>query len=285
MPIYALVFQAPGRSVAPAISWTPEPSVIAGALVLSALYGTAWRRARRTGSRHVPGRGRLTLFALGMLAVLTALVSPVDALGDQLLTMHMVQHVLLLDLAPILIILSLNKVLLRPVTRRVRALERRAGVLAHPAFAVLAYVGAAWAWHIPAAYDAALRSTTVHALEHLSFSVVGFLYWWHVLSPIRARRRLRGLGPIAYMTSTKLLIGALGIALAFITRPIYPFYAHHPHYWGLSPGTDQNMAGLVMALEQSIVMGVALVWLFYRMLSEAESDQQRAERLEVASAE
>ena len=72
----------------------------------------------------------------------------------------MVQHMLLLDLAPILGILALTKVLLRPVTRSVHDLERRAGPLAHPAFAVALYVGVIWAWHVPAAYDFAVRHTT-----------------------------------------------------------------------------------------------------------------------------
>ena len=279
----ALVFQSSGPSVSPTIAWSPEPSVIIGVLALTALYLTAWRRARATGSPHAPGYGRLTLFALGMGSVVAALISPIDALGDQLLVMHMAQHMLLIDFAPILIILSFNKVLLRPVTRYVHRIERRAGPFSHPAFAVLCYAGFMWGWHIPAAYDAALHNTTVHALEHLCFSFAGTLYWWHVLSPIRSRKRLTGLGPIAYMTSTKLLVGALGIVLAFSTTSLYPFYAGHPHYWGLSPVVDQNMAGLEMALEQSIVMGIALVYLFYRMLTEAEAEQQRAERYELAS--
>ena len=84
------------------------------------------------------------------------------------------------------------------------------------------------------------------------------------------------------MVSTKLLVGILGIVLAFAPTAIYPFYAHHPHYWGLSPREDQNMAGLVMALEQSIVMGIALVFLFVQMLTESEREAQRAERFEVA---
>ena len=279
----ALVFQSSGPSVSPVIAWSPEPSVLVGVLALTALYLMAWRRARATESPHAPGYGRLTLFALGMGCVVAALISPIDELGDQLLVMHMVQHILLLDFAPILVILSFNKVLLRPVTRRIHLVERRAGWFAGPVFAVIAYAGIVWAWHIPAAYDAALHNSTVHALEHLCFSFAGALYWWHVLSPIRSRRRLTGLGPIAYMTSTKLLVGALGIVLAFAPTAIYPFYGGHPHYWGLSPVEDQNMAGLVMALEQSIVMGIALVWLFYRMLSEAESEQQRAERYEPAA--
>lgn len=246
------------------------------------LYALGWRRGRATGSAHKPGFGRLALFALGLLTILAALVSPIDVLGDQLLLMHMVQHILLLDFAPILLILGLNKVLLRPVTRRLGVVERRAGFLAHPAFAVLAYAGFMWFWHVPALYDAALGNTTVHAVEHLCFAVAGTLYWWHLLSPIRNRHRLGGMGPVAYMVSTKLLVGMLGIVLAFAPASFYPFYEHHPHYWGLSPSEDQSMAGLLMALEQSIVMGIALVVLFFQMLNESERTAQRAERLEVA---
>jgi putative membrane protein len=241
-----------------------------------------WRRARRPGEPHPPGFGRLALFCAGLVVILVALVSPVDRLGQQLMLMHMVQHILLLDIVPILMIAGLTKGVLRPVTRRVQAIERRAGYLAHPAFAVLAYAGFMWLWHVPAIYDAALRDPNLHALEHICFSAAGALYWWHLLSPIRSRMRLGGLGLIGYMVSTKLLVGILGIALAFAPHAIFPFYEHHPHYWGLTPAEDQAMAGLLMALEQSIVMGVALVVLFVQMLNESERQARRAERLEVA---
>jgi putative membrane protein len=270
-------------NVAPSIQWTLEPSVLIGVAALALLYFLGWRRGRAVDSRHRPGAGRLALFALGLVTILAALVSPIDGLGDQLLVMHMVQHVLLLDIAPILMILGLNKVLLRPVTRRVQTLERRAGYLSHPAFAVLCYAGFMWMWHIPAMYDAALHSTTVHAFEHLCFSAAGTLYWWHLLSPIRNRHRLGGLGPVAYMVSTKLLVGVLGIVLAFAPASFYQFYEHHPHYWGLSPSEDQSLAGLVMALEQSIVMGIALVVVFVQMLTESEREAQRQERYEIVS--
>jgi putative membrane protein len=269
-------------SVAPTIQWSPEPSVLIGVAALALLYLMGWRRARASGSSHAPGFGRMSLFALGLATIIAALVSPIDGLGDQLLVMHMVQHILLLDIAPILLILGLNKVLLRPVTRRLHVIERRAGYLAHPAFAVILYVGFMWAWHIPAMYDLALRNTSIHALEHICFAVAGTLYWWHLLSPIRNRYRLTGLGPVGYMVATKLLVGLLGIVLAFAPESIYPFYSHHPHYWGLSPHTDQSMAGLVMALEQSIVMGIALVVVFMRMLNESEREAQRQERFEIA---
>jgi cytochrome c oxidase assembly factor CtaG len=255
--------------------------VLLGVLAIGLLYVVGWRRARATGEPHPPGLGRLTLFFGGLLAVIIALVSPVDVLGEQLMVMHMVQHILLLDIAPILMILGLSKGILRPVTRRLHAVERRAGWFAHPAFAVIAYAGLMWLWHIPKMYDTALRYSNVHTLEHLCFALAGGLYWWHLLSPIRNRMRLGGLGPIAYMVSTKLLVGVLGIVLAFAPHAIYPFYEHH-HYWNLSAQEDQSMAGLLMALEQSIVMGTALVYLFVRMLDETERDEQRSERYEIA---
>jgi cytochrome c oxidase assembly factor CtaG len=268
--------------VAPETSWTFEPSVLAGVGVLALLYAAGWRRARASREPHRPSLWRLTLFGSGVLVLLAALVSPLDSLGDQLMVMHMVQHILLLDLAPILMILGLTKVLLRPVTRRTAAMERRVGFLAHPWFAVFAYGAILWLWHVPALYDRAQGSAAIHAFEHLCFVAVGTLYWWHVLSPIRTRMRLGGLGAVAYMTGGKLVVGLLGIALAFAPHVIYPFYAHKPHYWSLAPLEDQSMAGLAMALEQSIVMGIALVVLFVQMLTESEREAQREERFELA---
>jgi putative membrane protein len=258
--------------------------VLIGAALVGGVYLTRWRTVRATSPR--PGADapvwRLCCFAGSLLAALLALISPVDALADQLFFMHMVQHMLLLDLVPILAILGFTKVILRPITRTVRDLERRAGPLGHPAFAVALYVGVIWAWHIPAAYDLAVTHPTVHVLEHTSFVIAGSLYWWHLLSPIRARMRLGGMGPVAYMTSTKLFVGALGMGLAFAPVALYPYYAHHARVWGFSPLADQSLAGIIMAVEQSLVMGIALVVLFVRMLGESECDQLRRERYEVA---
>ena len=268
--------------MSPRIAWSFEPAVIVFVLALSLVYGRAWTRARQPGEPHPPGYGRLALFCAGVLTILAALVSPIDILGSQLMVMHMIQHVLLLDLVPILLILSLTKGILRPITRRLTAIESRAGVIGHPAFAVVLYVGVMAIWHIPAMYDLALRYANIHVLEHVCFGLAGGLYWWHLISPIRSRMRLSGMGPVLYMVVTKLLVGIIGVVLAFSPHSIYPWYQHHPDYWGLSPRTDQNMAGLVMALEQSIVMGIALVWLFMQMLTESEREAQRAERYEMA---
>jgi len=98
------------------------------------------------------------------------------------------------------------------------------------------------------------------------------------MSPISSRARLTGMGPVLYMLSTKLLVGILGIAITFAPDALYAVYKDQPPIWGLSAGDDQALAGAIMALEQSIVMGIALAWLFVRALAESESDEQRAER-------
>ncbi len=258
--------------------------MLIGVTLVGGAYVQRWRAVRRVSDRPAKDAPvwRLCCFCGSLLVALVALVSPVDSLADDLFFMHMVQHMLLLDLVPILAILGLTKVILRPLTRSVSDLERRAGPLAHPAFAVVLYVVTIWTWHVPAAYDLALRHPVVHVLEHVSFVAVGSLYWWHLLSPIRARMRLGGMGPVAYMVSTKLFVGALGMGLAFAPVALYPYYVHHARVWGISALDDQAIAGLIMAVEQSIVMGVALVALFVRMLNESEREQQRRERYEIA---
>jgi putative membrane protein len=268
----------------PHIAWTLEPGVLIGVALAGGVYMRRWQRVRSVSDRPSVDAPiwRLCSFMGSLTIALLALVSPVDGLADQLFFMHMVQHMLLLDLVPILAILGLTKVILRPVTRSLSDLERRAGPLAHPAFAVVLYVACIWTWHVPAAYDLALRHPVVHIFEHVSFVAVGTLYWWHLLSPIRARMRLGGMGPVVYMLSTKLFVGALGMGLAFAPTALYPYYVDHARVWSLSAHDDQALAGLIMAVEQSIVMGVALVVLFVRMLTESEREQQRRERYEVA---
>ncbi len=268
----------------PDYAWTLAPGVLLSVAVAGVLYGSRWRAVRRKEQRGAPGL-RLVAFLAGLLIVLAALVSPVDRLAEQLFVMHMVQHILLLDLVGILCILGFTRILLRPATRRIQAVERALGPLAHPATAVVLYIAVTWLWHVPALYDAALRHELLHVAEHLSFSLVGGLYWWHVLSPIRSRNRLRGIGPLAYMWSAKMGIGFLGVLLTFSPDVLYDVYAGNPDYWGMSPLTDQNVGGALMAIEQAIVMGIALGWLFVGMLNESEDEERRAERYPEGSAE
>jgi len=271
--------------MSPDLSWTFSPGVLLGAALAGGIYVRRWRRVRRGPSPRAAAEApvwRLCCFIGSVLVALIALISPLDSLADQVFFGHMIQHMLLLDAVPILAILGLTKVILRPVTRAVSDVERAAGLFAHPAFAVFLYITAIWAWHVPTTYDLAVRHPAVHVLEHLSFLLAGSLYWWHLLSPIRARLRLDGMGPVIYMGSTKLFVGALGMGLAFAPSALYPYYVHHARVWGISAIEDQSIAGLIMAVEQSLVMGAALVFLFIRALTESEQAQQRRERYDLA---
>jgi putative membrane protein len=262
-------------------SWTLAPIAVASLIAYAAIYVVRWRRVRRDHGARGASVWRLLSWLTGIAIIFVALISPVDRISDQLASAHMVQHLLLADLAPIALILGLTKIILRPATRRIHAIERRAGPFGHPAFGVVAYVGAMWFWHVPPFYDAALHHDGIHVIEHLSFAAAGGLYWWHLLSPIRSRLRLGGMGPVAYMVSTKVLVGFLGVALAFEPKQLYD-YGPGGTRWGMSPLDDQHVAGLLMGLEQSIIMGIALAYLFSRMLLESERESQRAERLEDA---
>jgi putative membrane protein len=274
----------PVNSVAVDTGWTFAPVLLLTLVVYAVVYVVRWRKVRATHGARAAGGGRIALWFTGLGLIVVALMSPLDRIGEQLASAHMVQHLILADLVPIAMILALTKVLLRPVTRQVNAIEKRAGWFGHPAAGLVAYVGFMWFWHIPVLYDAALDNAYVHVIEHLTFAASGFLYWWHLISPIRSRLRLGGMAPIAYMATTKLLVGALGIFLAFYPKLLYDGYAINGERWGMSPVDDQHVAGLIMGLEQSLVMGIGLAYLFARMLRESEEADLRAERLEERAA-
>jgi cytochrome c oxidase assembly factor CtaG len=257
--------------VSPDASWNLSPGATFLLLAITAYYVHRWWVVRERPLK-------LVLFLAGIATTAAALLSPIDTLGEQLFLMHMIQHLLLLDIAAILLILGLSRKILRPVTKRLLPVEQKAGFFATPTFAITLYVGVMWVWHIPALYDAALENPFVHVLEHLSFAFAGGLYWWHIFSPIRPRHRLIGLGSAGYMASTKVFVGLLGVFLTFSPDNFYAFYDDQPRFWELSPAEDQAVGGAIMALEQMIVMGAAFAWLFIRMLTESDHADRRAER-------
>src|SRR5207244_11109166 len=126
-----------------------------------------------------------------------ALRSPIDTLGeDRLFSVHMAQHLLITDVAPILLLLGLSRPLLRPLVRRVQPIERALGPLAHPLTALIALVAVMSVWHLPALYELALSHPLAHDAEHLSFFAVGLGFWWYVLEPVPPRHRLEGMAMV-----------------------------------------------------------------------------------------
>jgi cytochrome c oxidase assembly factor CtaG len=271
-------------AVDPQIQW--DPLVLAPISVLVAIYLRRFRRARtegrgRGGRVRGAGAAQAVAFAAGVSALVLALATPLDGLGeDYLFSAHMVQHVLLGDIAPALLLLSLSRVIMRPATRRLMSLERALGPLASPWTGIALWLGLMYLWHVPAMYDAALRDPLVHVVEHASFFTAGLAVWWPLISPVPMRRRLTGLSTVAYIGTAKFGLAALGLYLTWSDNLLYDHYAGVPRIWGLSPVGDQNAGGAIMMVEQSFTFVIALVVLFAAMLTQSETDDLRRERLE-----
>jgi cytochrome c oxidase assembly factor CtaG len=291
-PVASDVFAA-ADSGHPQLHWFADPLVLVPLALFAGIYVWRFREARREvlargGSPAQRGVGPLQALAFGggMLALLAALVSPLDGLGDDyLFSAHMLQHVLLGDVAPLLILLSLSRVIMRPATKRLMAIERRLGPLASPAAFLVTWLVIMYVWHIPALYDAATEHPLIHLLEHVSFFTAGVALWWPLIQPVPMRRSLTGLQPVAYIVTAKASLAVLGIYLTWSSSAIYPYYEHTPRIWGLSPIEDQNVAGVIMMAEQSLTLAIVLVALFVRMLQRSEDEQVRRERLEEREAE
>ncbi len=270
----------------PQLHWLADPLVLVPLALFAGIYIWRFAAARKEAGGRGAGPLQALAFTGGMLALLAALVSPLDGLGeDYLFSAHMVQHVLLGDIAPLLILLALSRVIMRPATRRLTGLERRLGPLASPATGIVAWLALMYLWHIPALYDAAVEHATVHLLEHVSFFAAGVALWWPLIQPVPMRRRLTGMQPIAYIGTAKAGLAVLGIFLTWSTTAFYPYYESTPRIWGLSPVEDQNVAGVIMMVEQSMTLALVLVALFIRMLGQSETEQLRRERLEERQAE
>jgi cytochrome c oxidase assembly factor CtaG len=268
----------------PDIKWTFAPAILLSLALWTGVYVWRFRAARREAGGRGAGFRQAAAFAGFLVVLLIALVSPIDALGeDYLFVMHMLQHILLGDIAPLLLLLSLSRVIMRPATRRFHRIERKLGPLANPLSFIVLWFALLYFWHLPPMYEAAIRHPAIHALEHLSFFTAGCLVWWPLIQPVPMRYKLTGLATFAYILAAKLGLGMLGLYLTWSKTVAYDYYAHVPRIWGLSPIEDQNVGGALMMLEQSLVLVTAFVFLFVRMLLQSEEEERRRERLEDAA--
>ena len=264
------------------VSWTWSPLVIAVIALALAMYARAWRRVG--GGRAATGvpLWRVAAFGAGLLALVAALLSPIARLGEQMFLWHMTQHILLVDIAPILLIAGFSEALLRrlPVFS-----DRLAGVrrwLARPVTAVLLYAGTLWIWHLPALYNLALSNPLVHALQHATLLGVGLVFWWHIFAPTPAHRSIRGPSVFSFMAVTKFSTGVLASLLTFLPERgfVYDFYVDQPRMWGLTAGADQQLGGAIMVTEELVLLTAAFGFMFVRMLSQADREDEELERLE-----
>ena len=241
-------------------------------LVVAALYA---RRVLTLRDRGTPVPGwRIALFATGILTLLVAFVSPVHALGERMFSFHMLQHVLLGDLAPLALLGGLTGPILRPALRWLHRLQFLANpVVALPLWAINLYL-----WHLPFLYDAALRHDSVHALEHFCFFTGGLIMWLPVVETLPAPEWFGTGAKLGYIAVVRIVETILGNIFFWSGTVFYTVYAHQNRLFGMSALEDQGMAGAVMMIEGSIVTLVALAWLFLKLASEGELRQQLLER-------
>jgi putative membrane protein len=265
--------------------WTFSAPILIPIAAYAWFYIRRFREVRRTSGPRGAGARHLAAFIGAIVVILIALVSPLDRLGeDYLFSAHMVQHLLLGDIAPLLVLLSLSRVIMRPLTRRLQSVERALGPLAHPATALLLWLALIYFWHIPALYDAALGNSALHALQHVSFFTAGMLVWWPLIQPVPMRNRLSGMWTFGYIGAAKLGLASLGLFLTWTSTVVYTYYQHVPRVWGLNALTDQNVGGAIMMVEQSVLLVSVLAVVFGRMLAQSEQDELRRERLEERAA-
>jgi putative membrane protein len=255
--------------------WSVEPSRLLPVVVAAFLY---WRRALTLRRRGAPlPVWRQLLFGTGLALLLFATVSPVDWLGEErLFSFHMLQHVLLGDLAPLCIVAGLTGPLLRPILQ-FRFVERLR-FLAHPLVALPLWAVNLMIWHLPVAYEAALEWSGIHALQHLCFFTFGALMWAPVVEVLPGPEWFGTAWKLGYIVVVRLVETVLGNVFLWAGGVVYVTYADVPRIWGISPLADQGIAGGVMMVEGSLVTIGAIAWLFLKLGQEGELRQQLLER-------
>jgi putative membrane protein len=268
-------------SLTSSAAWPVGPPFIA-IVVVAALYVRGGRRRVSARRGSLESRGRSAAFYAGLLTLLVAFDSPLDPLAETLFAAHMAQHVLLLTVAPPLVVLSAPWARLwRPfpvgfrravartivVAPRARPLRTAARLVAHPLSAWLLFDVNLIVWHVPAFYDATLRSQAVHDLEHGLFLFTGLLFWAAVIDSAPFHARLAWLWRAAFTTGGMLVGWLLAVVLAFAPTAIYPAYASlRTRPGGLSALADQQLAAGIMWVPGSIAFTLAIVIFFYRWL-------------------
>ena len=242
------------------------------------VYLRGWCLARRTRPHELPPWRAVSFFA-GLAWIWVALASPIDALDDYLLSAHMIQHFILMSVAPPLIILgapavpllrglprNLIRTILRPLFRS-RSFHSAARWVVRPVFAWLAMNIAYLGWHVPAAFELTFRSEHVHNFEHLCFFATSIAFWWVVFAPWPSRRRWPVWTVVPYLLSADILNTILSATLAFSGRVLYPTYAHAERISSLTPLQDQIAAGAEMWFLNSAAFLIPAVALVFRMLT------------------
>jgi cytochrome c oxidase assembly factor CtaG len=274
-------------------SWSPPIPLTLVVIVAAFLYLRGWRQLRSAHVLTIPGWRAVSSLA-GLFLIWAALGSPLAAFDEELLTAHMIQHLLLMTIAPPLILLGAPVMpLLHGLPRqfvqavlgplfRWRPLQKLGGILSRPAVCWLAAAAALVGWHIPAAFTLALRAEGWHVVEHACFVSAGFLFWWPVVQPWPSGSRAPGWSILLYLFLATLPCDVLSGFLIFSDRVVYPTYLSAARPFPISVLADQQCAAALMWTCVTIIYLIPAAILTNQLLGVRHS---RSERLVVSATE
>lgn len=239
-------------------------------LLAAGLYAKRASTLARKG-RPVPVWRQLC-FAAGVLTIVVALFSPIGHVSEELVIAHMVEHLLLGDLATLLLVLGLTGPLLQPILAI--PVFDRLRILAHPLVAFPLWALNFYVWHIPALYEAAYGAAFVHVVEHSLFIFLGCLMWMPVFGPLPTPRWFTAAWKVGYVIAVRFAGAILGNVLMWSGTVLYPIYAPGERYWGIAPLADQSTAGVVMMVEGTFLGLGLLAWVFFEAAREGIEKQR-----------
>jgi putative membrane protein len=242
-------------------AWSVHGEALLAVALLAAAYLYGTRRERVS-------RARLASFWAGVALLTASAVTPLDALSFHLLSMHLLQNVVLAEWAPALVVFGIPPGLAARIARLAPVT-----FLTRPPVALTLWLGTYFVWHLPWLYDAALRNpwTLLH-LEHALYFAAGCVLWWPVAHdrPHALDDGVRAL----YLFAAFVLASPLGLLLALVPTTVYGYYEEGASLWGLSTLTDQQIAGVTMAVEQAIVFFAVFSYFLARFLKAQESETE-----------
>jgi putative membrane protein len=273
------------------VPWRTAPHLVAALLLMAVVYARGVQQSWRRGGRGAGlARWQVGCFVAGWLTLVAALVTPIDALAEELASVHMIQHLaLMLVAAPLLVLGAPALAALWALPRRWRSAVARHwrskptvrdtwAALSQPMLAWLLYFVVLWGWHLPSLYEAALANRLVHDVQHLLFFGSAALVWWIVLNPLGGLRLEGGAG-VLYLFTTSLHAMALGVFMALSPRAWYGSYEASAPAWGFDAVQDQQIAGVIMWMPAAmayVVLAALIFWLWLRQTEAATSRIERA---------
>jgi putative membrane protein len=258
--------------------WSPPVTINVAIFLAAFIYLRGWLSLRRS-SPELVSLGRLAAFLAGMFSLWIAIGSPLSAFDEASLTVHMVQHIFLMLVVPPLVLFGAPSLLLLhglplwfvrstlgPFLRwpPVQSLGK---LLTNPVVCWILASVALLAWHVPSAFELALRSDSWHEVEHFCFLSTSILFWWPVVQPFPSEARWPRWSTPLYLFFGMFPGSALGAFLAFCDRVLYPSYTKAPSLFGITPLEDQIFAGSLMWVFGLFVLLLPAVFITYRLLS------------------